>query len=104
MSQGDYGLVWSSCETQDIAGYESPIPAQIDAWMAVIHDADTVVAQEHQQILSGGEPHVAEFRINTPDGTVRWIRNHGYPVRDNRTGELAIYGAAQDITDQKHSE
>ncbi|HEY3616898.1 MAG TPA: PAS domain S-box protein [Candidatus Sulfotelmatobacter sp.] len=44
------------------------------------------------------------FRITLPNGTVRWVRVHGFPVR-NASGKIwRLVGTAQDITDQKHAE
>jgi PAS domain S-box-containing protein len=44
-----------------------------------------------------------EYRIVRPDGTVRWIRDRGFPVKDE--GQLKyITGIAQDITERKLAE
>ena len=45
-----------------------------------------------------------EYRIARSDGTVRWIKDRGYPVRDGEGGVVRIAGLAQDITAQKESE
>jgi PAS domain S-box-containing protein len=51
-----------------------------------------------------GQPYDHEYRIIRPDGAVRWIWDHGYPVR-SETGHLSCYvGVAQDITDHKLAE
>ncbi len=51
-----------------------------------------------------GEPYDHEYRIIRPDGKVRWIWDHGYPVR-NDTGLLTCYvGVAHDITERKQAE
>jgi PAS domain S-box-containing protein len=42
-----------------------------------------------------------EYRIMQPDGSTRWIKDRGFPVR-NESGEICRYvGIAQDITDYK---
>jgi PAS domain S-box-containing protein len=42
-----------------------------------------------------------EFRIMRPDGSVRWIRDRGFPIR-NQSGEIyRIAGIANDITERK---
>src|SRR5262249_22982307 len=42
-----------------------------------------------------------EYRIIQPDGTVRWIRDRAFPLRD-AAGEIhRIVGLAEDITDRK---
>ncbi len=45
-----------------------------------------------------------EYRIVRPDGSIRWIRERGFPVR-NDSGEIyRIAGIAEDITDRKRAE
>jgi PAS domain S-box-containing protein len=44
------------------------------------------------------------FRITLPNGNVRWVRVHGFPMR-NAAGRIwRLVGRAQDITEQKHAE
>jgi PAS domain S-box-containing protein len=44
------------------------------------------------------------FRINLPNGAIRWVRVHGFPMR-NAVGKIwRLVGTAQDITEQKHAE
>lgn len=44
------------------------------------------------------------FRITLPSGEVRWVRVHGFPVR-NAGGKICrLVGTAQDITEQKRAE
>ncbi|MGH8804093.1 MAG: PAS domain S-box protein, partial [Polaromonas sp.] len=48
-----------------------------------------------------GEMSDVEYRILSPDGQTRWIRDHAYPVF-NAAGELErVVGTARDITDRK---
>lgn len=44
------------------------------------------------------------FRISLPNGTIRWVQVHGFPVR-NAAGKIwRLVGTAQDITEQKKAE
>jgi two-component system cell cycle sensor histidine kinase/response regulator CckA len=46
-------------------------------------------------------PWAHEFRIDRPDGGLRWVRNHGRPLYDG-DGQLTGYaGIALDVTDQR---
>jgi PAS domain S-box-containing protein len=45
-----------------------------------------------------------EFRIIRPDGSVRWVRDRAFPVRDEKGEIYRIAGIATDITDQKETE
>ncbi|HVJ29538.1 MAG TPA: ATP-binding protein, partial [Gammaproteobacteria bacterium] len=45
-----------------------------------------------------------EIRMVRPDGSVRWVRDIGRVVRDERNVPIAFTGAAADITDRKLAE
>jgi len=45
-----------------------------------------------------------QYRIRRPDGTVRWIREHGFPIR-NAAGEvMRLAGLCEDVTQQHELE
>lgn len=46
----------------------------------------------------------AEYRIIRPDGTVRWIADHGSSIRDSTGRVYRITGVARDITEGKQVE
>lgn len=56
-----------------------------------------------QQALHSGEWDV-EFRIVRPDGTVRWVWDRAFPVRDAAGSLYRFVGIAQDITVRKQAE
>jgi len=45
-----------------------------------------------------------EYRVLRPDGTVRWIHDRGFQVRDGRGALVRLSGIASDITDRKQAE
>ncbi|MDA0673468.1 MAG: response regulator [Cyanobacteria bacterium] len=45
-----------------------------------------------------------EYRIVRPDGTVRWIRDRAFPLRNDQNQVYRVVGIAEDITDLKHQE
>src|SRR5882762_7815815 len=72
------------------------------SFMEAIHpeDREHVVGTLEGQRLRGFE---VEYRVVRPDGSVRWIRDRGFPVK-NRTGKVyRIAGIAEDITERKHA-
>jgi PAS domain S-box-containing protein len=95
---------WVTDAFQRITGYHA---AEIDArggWPALLHPDDVAIGAEQQRRLLQGEANVAEFRILTKDGGVRWLRNHTRPVWDEAHGRIVrIVGAAQDITQLKQT-
>src|SRR5262249_17006895 len=70
----------------------------------VIHpeDRDHVLGKLDEAATAGKFDE--RFRIKLPDGQVRWVSVHGFPVR-NAAGEIwRLVGTAQDITERKHAE
>jgi PAS domain S-box-containing protein len=42
-----------------------------------------------------------EYRVVRPDGSIRWIRDRGFPIKDEATRAYCVAGIAEDITDRK---
>ena len=77
--------------------------AQPELWLEAIHPEDRrrIESALTQQALGNYE---REFRIVRPDGSVRWIRDRAFPIR-NSSGEVyRIAGIAEDITERKQTE
>jgi C4-dicarboxylate-specific signal transduction histidine kinase len=47
---------------------------------------------------------VHEYRIIRPDGSVRWILDRAFPVRDKKGQFYRLAGIAEDITERKRAE
>lgn len=91
-----YERTWDrSCESL----YAAPA-----TWLDAIHPADVERIRRAAQEKQAAGTYDEEFRIVRPDGSVRWIRDRAYPVRD-RSGEVCrIVGVAADITLRKQAE
>ncbi len=79
--------------------YEQPI-----SWMDAIHPEDrnrVGRAAVERQVL--GE-YNEEYRILRGDGSIRWIRDRAFPVRDVHGAIYRIVGVAEDISDYKRVE
>jgi two-component system sensor histidine kinase/response regulator len=79
--------------------YERPIN-----WVEAIHEDDRqrVGQAFFEDAPIGGFDE--EYRVLQPDGTVRWIRDRGFPVRDESGEVYRIAGIAADITERKLAE
>ena len=78
--------------------------AQPESWLDAAHpeDREGVLANFEKQ--SRGEFVEYEYRIVRPDGEIRWIEAHVFPVR-NKVGEIyRCAGSAQEITKRKRAE
>jgi len=64
-------------------------------------DRDRVLARLPNQAKGDFDE---EFRIVRPDGSVRWLRDRAFPVRDARGDVYRIAGIAEDITERKRAE
>ena len=93
-------------------GYEPIWGRSVASLYAKVHQwSDAILPEERGQVLAvyaslmGEERKMsAEYRIARPDGTVRWIHDRGFQVRD-AAGELVrLTGIATDITTRKEAE
>ncbi len=90
-----YDEIWG----RDPAGlYANPI-----GWLEAIHADDRSRVQAALPSQVEGTYDV-EYRIVRPDGSVRWIRDRAFPVRDAVGRVYRVVGVAEDISRQKASE
>ena len=78
--------------------------AQPESWLETIHpeDREEVLANFEKQ--SRGEFVEYEYRIVRPDGEIRWIEAHVFPVRNEEGEVYRCAGSAQEITKRKRAE
>ncbi|MGH2621628.1 MAG: PAS domain-containing protein, partial [Anaerolineales bacterium] len=76
--------------------YESP-----RSWLDAIHpdDRDRVLVAATTKQVSGA--YDEEYRIVRPDGSIRWIWDRAFPIRDAAGTVYRIAGIAEDITERK---
>jgi len=88
-----YEEVWG----QPIAGlHERPLE-----WIEAVHPDDRPrVRAAHLEKRTRGH-FEEEYRIVRPDGTIRWIWDRGFPIRDEAGHVYRIAGLAEDITARK---
>jgi diguanylate cyclase (GGDEF)-like protein/PAS domain S-box-containing protein len=72
-------------------------------WIEAIHpdDQERMMAALPKQ---GAGKYEEEFRIVRPDGSVRWIRDRAFPIKDASGRVYRLTGIAEDITDRKLNE
>lgn len=88
--------IWGvSCESM----YADPL-----VWNRSIHPDDRAQAVAAFGEMVSGNPIMNEYRIIRPDGTVRFIRDRGFPVRDAAGRVIRIAGVAEDVTRYKESQ
>ena len=74
------------------------------SWTDAVHAEDRARVQQLFLTKAQAEPVDETYRIVRPDGSVRWIRDRGYPIRDSSGKVYRFAGVAQDVTDGKLAE
>ncbi|MFN6464571.1 MAG: PAS domain-containing protein [Nostoc sp. DedVER02] len=73
------------------------------AWLDRIHPEDQDLIQRAFQEKAVAGEFDEEYRIILPNGSIRWVRDRCFPLRDN-TGEIYRFtGIAEDISERKRS-
>ncbi|TCJ17187.1 PAS domain-containing sensor histidine kinase [Parasulfuritortus cantonensis] len=74
------------------------------AWLAAVRADDRARVSAYLAAKKAGdqsEIDLPEYRVVRPDGSERWIKAHGYGVRDPAGRICRIAGMAEDITERK---
>ncbi|HEX9917703.1 MAG TPA: PAS domain S-box protein, partial [Pyrinomonadaceae bacterium] len=74
------------------------------AFFAILHPDDRERITDVLRRQRAGARTEAEYRIVRGDGTVRWIRDRGFPVSDERGEVFRIVGIAEDVTERRAAE
>ncbi|AWY38664.1 diguanylate cyclase [Pseudomonas putida] len=71
---------------------------------ACVHPDDRArVRAGELRCLATGENHDEEYRVVWPDGTIRWLRETGNVVKNERDQTVKMMGVVRDITEEKAS-
>ncbi|MGQ0762148.1 MAG: PAS domain S-box protein [Acidobacteriota bacterium] len=88
-----YEQVWGRSR-QELYQFPETFPDAVDP-----EDKNRIVAGMERQIK--GEPVDDEYRIRRPDGTIRWIHDRAFPIKNGNGIVNRIVGIAEDITERK---
>ncbi|NJN94428.1 MAG: PAS domain S-box protein [Anaerolineales bacterium] len=101
---GSYEFDWITDAFTRITGYPADPAITGSNWVKIIHPDDLPLTYSLQKENVAGRPAVAEYRIVTKDGQIRWLRDYSQPVLDETGRVVHLDGAVQDITDRKLAE
>jgi two-component system CheB/CheR fusion protein len=74
--------------------------ANLERWRELIHPDDRGKTVASLERILAGEAIPRDYRIIRPnDGEIRWIRDVGFPIRDETGKTVRVAGIAQDITE-----
>jgi len=91
-----YEKVWGrSCES---------LQAHPQSWMEAIHPEDGARIRTDLSGLQAGKGYDVEYRILRPDGSVRWVQDRAFPIKDPDGVVRRTAGVATDITVRRQLE
>ena len=96
---GKQEMLYVSPAYEDIWGrscsslYRAPL-----SWLDAIHPDDRERVRQAAMADQAGGGYAEEYRIVRPDGSVRWIRDRAFPVRNASGAVYRIAGIAEDVT------
>ncbi|MDB6138616.1 MAG: hypothetical protein JWO94_1688, partial [Verrucomicrobiaceae bacterium] len=91
-----YERVWGrTCESL----YQAP-----RSWLEAIHPEDRERVTSAVQAKPAAGEYNETYRILWPDGTLRWVQDRGYPVRNEQGEAYRMVGTAKDITERRLAE
>ena len=95
-------ILYVSPAYEDIWGRpRASLYASPRSWLDAIHPEDQGRVRTASLAKQVAGEYCEEYRIVRPDGTVRWIRDRAFPVRDRAGNVYRIAGLAEDITSTK---
>ncbi len=102
---GNLKNMWTAGAFEQMTGYENKFIEERGGWEFLIHPDDMAIALRQVGVFLSGKPSVSEYRIVTKSGEIKWVRDYGRPEWDAELQRVSyIYGAIQDITQQRIAE
>ncbi|HKI69461.1 MAG TPA: MASE1 domain-containing protein, partial [Verrucomicrobiae bacterium] len=115
-AQNIHGVFWMTDARKKDMLYVSPAYEEIwgrscaslyavrQSWIEAIHPDDRESVREAALTKQIPGQYSEVYRIIRPDGSLRWIHDRAFPVRDESGMVYRIAGIAEDITEQKLAE
>ena len=99
------GRVWATEKTNELFGLSPREELTLDRFFALVHPEDReTVKQTIQEAMRSGHDSAVEYRIQRPDGSVRWIASRGRRQAGSDSEPDRLMGVSTDITESKHVE
>ena len=96
---------WVTAALKRISGFTLDELRARGGWKTIIYPDDLGRVKDQWRALLEGRSRIGEYRILTAEGQFRWLRDYGRPVWGvTRSRVTHIYGAVQDITEQRRAE
>jgi PAS domain S-box-containing protein len=97
--------VWASERALHLFGFERGADVSYEMIFERIHPDDREKAETAlRHAMETGASYASEYRVNLPDGTVRWIEAQGRTHPNGGEKAARMLGAVVDITERKQAE
>ncbi len=73
-------------------------------WLEAIHPEDRERIREAAETRQVKGAYDETYRIVRPDGSIRWIHDRAFPIREESGAVCRVVGTAEDITDRRSLE
>jgi PAS domain S-box-containing protein len=109
-------VFWMFSVPQRALGYVSPAYAAIwgrsceslrenhESWLEGVHPEDRARVQARWEALAAAPHYEEEYRVLTPDGGLRWVRDRLFAVRDSKGEAYRVARVTSDISARKDME
>jgi PAS domain S-box-containing protein len=74
------------------------------SWLEAVHPEDRERVQRAADEKGARGKLDETYRVVRPDGSIRWIRDQGFPIRDASGRTYRYAGIAEDVTDRRRAE
>ncbi|HEX5399079.1 MAG TPA: ATP-binding protein [Verrucomicrobiae bacterium] len=97
--------IWVTANARAIFGVSDGEKLDLPRFLDRVHSEDrNTVRQVIEKALAGTGDYHAEYRVQVPDGRIRWIAAHGRAEFDADHTPTLMSGAVVDITERRRSE
>ena len=101
---GRASVSWTDLDVPRITGFGAADLAADGGWLGLVHPDDRSALRDHMTALLAGRTDIAEYRIVTRSGEVRWLRDYASPLDPAENGAVRVAGGVRDVTARRQAE
>jgi hypothetical protein len=95
-------VIWNELHYRMLGYQPGEVRPSYQAWSSRVYHEDLAATEkEIRRCMDEGCDYMSEFRVQAPNGTVRWIEARGRFEQDSSGRAVRSYGAMMDITERK---
>jgi formate hydrogenlyase transcriptional activator len=103
--EAETGHIWATEKMYELLGLSPSEEINLDRFSGLLHPEDQeTVRQVIEEAMRSGLDSAVEYRIQRPDGSVRWIASRGRRQKGSDGEPRRLMGVSTDITESKHDE